>query len=94
MSRIKRIHAIDVHIGSRLRLRRKQFGFSQKELGQRLGVTAQQIQKYEQGIDRVSAAALFALASEMNASVTFFFTGLRAKSRSRRTKRSQNITPN
>jgi len=66
---------IDVHVGSRIRLRRNMLGISQEKLGESLGVTFQQIQKYEKGSNRVGASRLQAISSILNVPVTFFFEG-------------------
>ncbi|MDZ5700193.1 MULTISPECIES: helix-turn-helix domain-containing protein [Phyllobacteriaceae] len=71
----KRPNPIDVHVGSRIRLRRNMLGISQEKLGESLGITFQQIQKYEKGTNRVGASRLQAIASILNAPVSFFFEG-------------------
>lgn len=71
----KRPNPIDVHVGSRIRLRRNMLGISQEKLGESLGITFQQIQKYEKGTNRVGASRLQAIASILNAPVSFFFDG-------------------
>ena len=71
----KRPNPIDVHVGSRIRLRRNMLGVSQEKLGESLGITFQQIQKYEKGTNRVGASRLQAIASILNAPVSFFFDG-------------------
>lgn len=67
---------IDVAIGSRLRLRRLAMGFSQETLGRALGITFQQIQKYERGTNRIFASRLFHLARVLRVPVAYFFQGL------------------
>jgi transcriptional regulator with XRE-family HTH domain len=69
----KKPNPIDVHVGSRIRLRRNMLGLSQEKLGELLGITFQQIQKYEKGSNRVGASRLQAIASILNVSVGFFF---------------------
>jgi len=64
---------VDVYVGSRIRLRRTLFGVSQQRLGDALGVTFQQIQKYERGVNRVGASCLFAMSQVLNVSVSYFF---------------------
>ncbi len=64
---------IDVHVGARLRLRRTLLGFSQETLGQAVGITFQQLQKYERGANRISASRLFNLSRVLDVSVAFFF---------------------
>jgi transcriptional regulator with XRE-family HTH domain len=64
---------IDKHVGDRLRARRILLGLSQTSLGKAVGLTFQQIQKYERGKNRVSASALFRLSRALDVPVTFFF---------------------
>jgi transcriptional regulator with XRE-family HTH domain len=64
---------IDVHVGSRIRLRRTLLGMSQVRLGEALGLTFQQVQKYETGVNRVSASRLFDLSRVLEVPVGFFF---------------------
>ena len=66
----------DVHVGARIRLRRKQLGLSQTDLAERLGLTFQQIQKYERGANRVSASTLYETAEILRVNVSYFFDGL------------------
>jgi transcriptional regulator with XRE-family HTH domain len=72
----KRPNAMDAHVGSRVRLRRMMMGMSQEKLGEQMGLTFQQIQKYERGINRVSASRLWELARVLGVSVQFFFEEL------------------
>jgi transcriptional regulator with XRE-family HTH domain len=72
----RRANPIDVHVGSRVRLRRMLLGMSQEKLGQHLGLTFQQIQKYEKGINRIGASRLFDLARVLGVSVQFFYEEL------------------
>lgn len=67
---------IDVCIGSRLRLRRLAMGFSQETLARALGITFQQIQKYERGTNRIFASRLFHLARVLRVPVAYFYQGL------------------
>lgn len=69
----KDANPIDVHVGSRVKLRRMTLGVSQERLGRLLGLTFQQIQKYEKGSNRIGASRLFAIAQALNAPVQFFF---------------------
>src|SRR5216684_5466570 len=64
---------IDVHVGSRIRLRRTLLGLSQERLGDALGLTFQQVQKYERGANRVGASRLFDLSRVLDVPVSFFF---------------------
>ena len=66
----------DIQVGKRLRLRRGILGMSQENLAEILGVTFQQVQKYEKGINRVSASRLYEIAKALNVKVSFFFEGV------------------
>ena len=66
---------IDIHVGSRLRKRRKMAGISQEKLGEGLGLTFQQIQKYEKGVNRIGASRLQQAADILGVPVSFFFEG-------------------
>jgi transcriptional regulator with XRE-family HTH domain len=67
---------IDVHVGSRIRMRRQLINMSQERLGELLGITFQQVQKYEKGANRISASRMFFTAKTMGVPVQFFFEGL------------------
>ncbi len=69
-------HPIDVHVGSRVRLRRTLLGMNQTQLGEKLGITYQQIQKYETGFNRISASRLYQMSRILGVPVSFFFDGL------------------
>jgi transcriptional regulator with XRE-family HTH domain len=64
---------IDVHVGARIRLRRTLLGMSQERLGESLGLTFQQVQKYERGVNRVGASRLFDLSRVLDVPISFFF---------------------
>ncbi|MDA8232124.1 MAG: helix-turn-helix domain-containing protein [Magnetospirillum sp.] len=64
---------IDVHVGGRVRLRRTLLGMSQEKLGEALGLTFQQVQKYERGANRIGASRLFDLSRVLDVPVSFFF---------------------
>ena len=64
---------IDVHVGSRVRLRRTLLGMSQEKLGEALGLTFQQVQKYERGANRVGASRLYDLSRVLDVPVSYFF---------------------
>ncbi len=66
-------HPVDVHVGARIRFKRKLLGLSQTNLGNALGLTFQQIQKYETGANRISASRLYQTASILEVPITFFF---------------------
>lgn len=69
-------HLVDVHVGARIRERRKQLGLSQQSLAEALGLTFQQVQKYERGANRVSCSKLWEIAQTLQASVSYFFEHL------------------
>jgi transcriptional regulator with XRE-family HTH domain len=73
MENKKKPNPIDIHVGSRVRLRRNMLGMSQEKLGEALGITFQQIQKYEKGTNRVGASRLAAIATILSVPVSFFF---------------------
>jgi len=66
---------IDTHVGLRVRKRRKMLGMSQSLLGTIVGVTFQQVQKYERGTNRISSSRLFRLANALDVTVSYFFEG-------------------
>ncbi len=66
---------VDFHIGGRIRLRRAELGLTQEDLAGLLGISYQQVQKYEAGTNRVSAARLFEIAHALNADLAHFFDG-------------------
>jgi transcriptional regulator with XRE-family HTH domain len=66
---------IDKHVGSRVRMRRMMISMSQEKLGERLGITFQQIQKYEKGTNRIGASRLQQIAGVLGVPVAFFFEG-------------------
>jgi transcriptional regulator with XRE-family HTH domain len=67
---------VDLHVGHRIRIRRKLLGFSQHRLAEDLGLTFQQVQKYERGLNRVSASKLYEISRSLHTSVAYFFEGL------------------
>ena len=67
---------VDLHVGARIRLRRRMQGVSQEKLADALGLTFQQVQKYERGANRVSASKLYEIATALQAPVSYFFDGL------------------
>jgi len=69
-------HPVDVHVGKRIRHRRWMNGTTQQQLAEAVGIKFQQIQKYETGMNRVSASRLWDIASVLNVNVSFFFEGL------------------
>lgn len=69
----KTIHPIDGHVGKRIRLARLSRGISQEKLAEAIGVTFQQVQKYEKGSNRISAARLFECARYLGVDILYFF---------------------
>lgn len=69
-------HPVDVYVGARIAARRIALGLNQSDLGRALGLTFQQIQKYEKGANRVSASKLHATAAYLGVSISHFFEGL------------------
>ncbi len=69
-------HAVDVHVGQRLRQRRWMLGLTQQQLAERVGIRFQQIQKYETGENRTSAGRLWDMAQALGVRVAFFYEGL------------------
>jgi len=68
---------VDQHVGLRIRLRRRELGMTQTELAEAIGLTFQQVQKYERAANRVSASKLWELARAMQTTVAYFYEGLR-----------------
>ena len=73
---IKGPNPIDKHVGSRIRERRKELGMSQEKLAEHLGLTFQQVQKYERGSNRVSASKLFEISRALQTAVAYFYDHL------------------
>lgn len=69
---------VDVHVGSRVRLRRTLLGMSQEKLGEAIGLTFQQVQKYERGANRIGASRLYDLSRVLDVPVSFFFDDMPA----------------
>jgi transcriptional regulator with XRE-family HTH domain len=74
--------AVDEHIGRRVRERRLEIGMSQEHLAELLGVTFQQIQKYEKGVNRVAASRLYDMTGALDVDIAYFFDGLKKSKRS------------
>jgi transcriptional regulator with XRE-family HTH domain len=68
-------HPVDIHVGRRLRLKRMILGLSQESVGKAIGVTFQQIQKYERGINRMGASRLYDFSRSLGVQVSYFFEG-------------------
>jgi transcriptional regulator with XRE-family HTH domain len=69
-------HPVDVHVGKRVRHRRWMVGMTQQQLAERVGIKFQQIQKYETGMNRISASRLWDISEALGVPVSFFFEGL------------------
>lgn len=76
MAETRKSDGVDRHVGERVRLRRIMLKMSQTELGNKIGVTFQQLQKYEKGANRIGASRLYQLAQILNVPPGFFFEGL------------------
>src|ERR1700721_3336648 len=76
---------LDRHVGSRVRMRRMMLGMSQEKLGNNLGLTFQQVQKYEKGTNRIGASRLQQISQILQVSVSFFFYGAPANANGLRT---------
>jgi transcriptional regulator with XRE-family HTH domain len=72
----KQANPIDIQVGNRVRIRRMLIGMSQEKLGDLLGLTFQQVQKYEKGVNRIGAGRLFEVARILNVPVDFFYEGV------------------
>lgn len=76
MKAARKIDPVDIYLGAKLRRARLERGVSQTGLGKAIGLTFQQIQKYENGSNRMSASALAKMAAELSAPISYFFKGL------------------
>ncbi|MBI5163221.1 MAG: helix-turn-helix transcriptional regulator [Magnetospirillum sp.] len=83
---------IDVHVGGRVRLRRTLLGLTQEQLGEALGLTFQQVQKYERGLNRISASRLHDLAGVLDVPISFFFDDMSAEVEARSPRLISDIT--
>ena len=72
----KKANPVDAHVGYRVRVRRMLIGMSQERLGELLGLTFQQVQKYERGINRIGAGRLFEVAEILGVPISFFYEGV------------------
>jgi transcriptional regulator with XRE-family HTH domain len=82
MANKKSPNPIDIHVGSRVRLRRMMLGMSQEKLGENLGITFQQIQKYEKGTNRIGASRLHHIADVLTVPISFFYENAPGRSES------------
>jgi transcriptional regulator with XRE-family HTH domain len=74
----KQANPIDIQVGNRVRIRRMLIGMSQEKLGDLLGLTFQQVQKYEKGVNRIGAGRLFEVSRILNVTIDFFYEGVSA----------------
>ena len=81
---------IDIHVGSRLKLRRSLLGLSQERLADELGITFQQVQKYEKGLNRIGASRLWDLAQVLGVSVAYFYENLDENSKNKSPRKISN----
>lgn len=72
-------HPVDAHVGKRVRHRRWMMGMTQQQLGEKVGIKFQQIQKYETGMNRISASRLWDIAQALDVQISYFFEGLDAE---------------
>jgi len=77
---------VDIHVGGRVRLRRTLMGLSQEKLGEAVGLTFQQIQKYERGANRIGASRMFDLSKVLDVPVSFFFDDMSEEIKKRETE--------
>lgn len=70
-------HPVDVHVGKRIRHRRWLTGMTQQQLGDQVGIKFQQVQKYETGVNRVSASRLWDIANAQGVPIAYYFKGLK-----------------
>jgi len=75
-SKLKSVDEVDAFVGSRVRFRRVTIGMSQEHLGNAIGLTFQQVQKYEKGLNRIGAGRLYRIAQVLSVPVAFFYDGL------------------
>lgn len=68
-------HPVDIHVGKQLRMQRIIMGLSQEALAKAVGITFQQVQKYERGVNRMSSSRLFEFSQVLNVSIAYFFEG-------------------
>ncbi len=81
MAATKRFGKVDAHVGRRVRERRREIGMSQGKLGNALGISFQQVQKYEIGLNRVAAGRLWDIAKLLEVDVGYFFEGIQKRAK-------------
>ena len=90
---VARATPVDVHVGSRIRLRRTMRGMSQAKLGDTIGLTFQQVQRYESGADRVAASRLFELSKALDVAVSYFFDDMPEETAGPKGRRREALKP-
>ncbi|MEM7239969.1 MAG: helix-turn-helix transcriptional regulator [Pseudomonadota bacterium] len=85
-------HPVDEHVGQRVRQRRWMVGMTQQQLGNKVGIKFQQIQKYETGTNRISASRLWDIADALDVPVSFFFEGIEGGNQSSGNARGDMMT--
>ncbi len=85
-------NSIDIHVGSRVRLRRNQLGLTLMTLAKAVGVTYQQLQKYERGVNRVGASRLFNLSRVLGVPISYFFEDLSPAAAGARKRRARGLS--
>jgi transcriptional regulator with XRE-family HTH domain len=80
----KRANPIDPHVGNRVRLRRMLIGMSQERLGELLGLTFQQVQKYEKGVNRIGAGRLFDISRILGVPIAYFYESIASQASGQR----------
>ncbi len=86
-----RPNPIDIHVGSRVRLRRTLLGMSQEKLGEAIGLTFQQVQKYERGANRIGSSRLYDLSRVLDVPIGFFFEDIPAATANRSLTRTRGM---
>lgn len=84
-------HPVDVHVGKRIRHRRWMVGTTQQQLAEQVGIKFQQIQKYETGMNRVSASRLWDIAEALGVDVSFFFVGIEGEAAAERSSGPEDL---
>jgi transcriptional regulator with XRE-family HTH domain len=72
----KRATPVDLHVGARVRMKRQLLGLSQTELANSIGLTFQQVQKYEKGVNRIGASRMQQIAAKLQEPISYFYDGL------------------
>lgn len=85
---------VDIHVGQRLRMRRSLLGLSQEKLSEAIGLTFQQVQKYERGTNRISASRLYQFSKILDVPVTYFFDNIAGNGKTAANKLSYGLSDN